>query len=71
MPKRESKWHAAQGSIGELRAQASSVITMRDLIGQRTISAKVKHIPEILPLFCYKNHRFHNKQNRIATSKVR
>ena len=41
---------------------------MRDLIGQRTINAKFKHVyQKFFLLFCY--HRFHDKHNRITTSK--
>ena len=71
-PTRESENNrpAAQGAVGELRAEASNLITMRDLIGQRTISAKFKHVyQKFFLLFCY--HRFHDKRNRITTSKVR
>lgn len=71
-PTRESENNrpAAQGAVGELRAEASNLITMRDLIGQRTISAKFKLVyQKFFLLFCY--HRFHDKRNRITTSKVR
>ena len=40
----ENNRPADQGAIGELRAEASSLITMRDLNGQRMISAKFNHV---------------------------
>ena len=59
---------AAQGAVGDLRAEASYLITMRDLISQGMISAKFKHVyQKFILLFCY--HRFHDKHNRITTSK--
>ena len=36
----ENNRPAARGAVGELRTEASNLITMRDLIGQRTISGK-------------------------------
>ena len=66
----ENNRPAAQGVVGELRAEASNLITMRDFIGQRMISAKFKHVyQKFFLLFCY--HRFHDKHNRITTSKVK
>ena len=44
MRESENNKPAAQGAVGELRTEASNLITMRDLIGERTISAKFKHV---------------------------
>ena len=44
MTESENNRPAAQGAVGELQAEASNLITVRDLISQGMISAKFKHV---------------------------